>query len=273
MTIAMSENNSFKRKARQRQKATGDSYMRARRDVANIDAASAVAIPGLATEAMLLSLLGFDHVGPIDVSNLWDAHDLLVATNEPVALGTLLQIPLGLKENGAPIWLDLKEQSAGGDGPHGLLVGVAGSGKSSVLNAMLFALCARHSPKALQLVLIEHDGFSGLGDFAGYPHAVFLPSRGDYKAALRELITVRTEALRAADAITLDYPGVASTVDGTEPSTHPTWAASVAARLDSKGAAGAVPVIHGRSGASSVTTKFARPQREPIGRLCPMQSW
>ena len=80
-------------------------------------------IPESATAARrLLSVLGLDADDGIpDVTTLWSQQD---------ALG---RIPIGLQAGGSPVWLDLNDHHAGGNGPNGVLVGTDGSGKSTAL--------------------------------------------------------------------------------------------------------------------------------------------
>lgn len=206
--------NSFKKQARRRQKATGESYMRARRQVANNSpAAAAGAVPGSAGEARLLSLLDLGSAGAADVSALWTSRDLPVGTGESVILDDVLRVPFGLGAGGAPVWLDLKDDAAGGVGPHGVMIGATGSGKSTALQSMLVGLCAQHSSDLLQLVLVDDGDSTVFDELANYRHTEVRFRGGDCKAGLMDLIKRRTEALAAADAITLEYDGATSFVD------------------------------------------------------------
>ena len=45
--------------------------------------------------------------------------------------------PIGLSEEGDPLMLDLKQAAEGGLGPHGLIVGATGSGKSELLRTIV----------------------------------------------------------------------------------------------------------------------------------------
>jgi S-DNA-T family DNA segregation ATPase FtsK/SpoIIIE len=76
----------------------------------------------------------------------------------------LLRVPIGRDDNGKPLELDLREAAAGGMGPHGMLVGATGSGKSELLRSLAAALAVRHRPDVLNLLLID---FKGGAAFAG----------------------------------------------------------------------------------------------------------
>ena len=60
--------------------------------------------------------------------------------------------------------LDLKESAQDGMGPHGLLIGATGSGKSELLRTLVLGLAATHPPDVLNFVLVD---FKGGATFAG----------------------------------------------------------------------------------------------------------
>ncbi|CPZ05440.1 cell division protein FtsK [Mycobacteroides abscessus] len=53
-----------------------------------------------------------------------------------------------------PVWLDLAEAKLGGNGPHVLITGRTGSGRSVASEVLLTGLAALYSPDRLQFVLI-----------------------------------------------------------------------------------------------------------------------
>ncbi|AGB27286.1 DNA segregation ATPase, FtsK/SpoIIIE family (plasmid) [Mycobacterium sp. JS623] len=178
----MTDDNAFKRKARKHQQATGDSYTRARRQVDDQRADTADATP----TATLLKLL-----------------------DETTSLGPsapALQIPAGLQPDGTPIWLDLRDEHEGGSGPHGLITGTTGSGKSTALMSLIFALCIRHSPDEVQLILGDPRKHSIADTFADFPHvrACFTDlervdrSATEFVDTIRSVLAERTRIL--ADA-------------------------------------------------------------------------
>ncbi len=78
-----------------------------------------------------------------------------------------LRVPLGLDDDGRPVVLDLDEPARGGDGPHGLIVGATGSGKSELLRTLVGGLLATRGHRQLAVVLVD---FKGGATFRGMEH-------------------------------------------------------------------------------------------------------
>lgn len=66
-----------------------------------------------------------------------------------------------------PFELDLVEQ-----GPHVLVAGTTGSGKSELLRSMVLSLATRYLPTDLAMIFIDFKGGASLGDLESLPHAV-----------------------------------------------------------------------------------------------------
>ncbi len=81
-----------------------------------------------------------------------------------------LNIPFGVTPEGIPVRLDIKENAQQGMGPHGLLIGATGSGKSEVLRTIVLALVLTHSPEQLNLVLVDFKGGATFAGMANLPH-------------------------------------------------------------------------------------------------------
>ncbi|MFY1635102.1 type VII secretion protein EccCa [Solwaraspora sp. WMMB335] len=81
-----------------------------------------------------------------------------------------LRVPLGLTPDGTPVELDLKESAQDGMGPHGLLIGATGSGKSELLRTLVLALAATHSSETLNFVLIDFKGGATFTKLDKLPH-------------------------------------------------------------------------------------------------------
>jgi DNA segregation ATPase FtsK/SpoIIIE, S-DNA-T family len=81
-----------------------------------------------------------------------------------------LRVPIGVGVDGRPIELDLKESAQEGMGPHGLLVGATGSGKSELLRTLVLALAVTHSPEILNFVLVDFKGGATFTTLDRLPH-------------------------------------------------------------------------------------------------------
>ncbi|HKA13009.1 MAG TPA: FtsK/SpoIIIE domain-containing protein [Candidatus Dormibacteraeota bacterium] len=77
-----------------------------------------------------------------------------------------LAAPVGVAAAGV-LTVDLREQ-----GPHALVGGTSGSGKSEFLRAWVTALAARHSPRRLNFLLVDFKGGTAFQDCARLPHVV-----------------------------------------------------------------------------------------------------
>ncbi|MEU4239072.1 type VII secretion protein EccCa [Actinoplanes sp. NPDC026619] len=81
-----------------------------------------------------------------------------------------LRVPIGVGADGGQIELDLKESAQDGMGPHGLLIGATGSGKSELLRTLVMALAATHSSETLNFVLIDFKGGATFSSLDRLPH-------------------------------------------------------------------------------------------------------
>ncbi|MFB9838986.1 type VII secretion protein EccCa, partial [Actinoallomurus acaciae] len=86
----------------------------------------------------------------------------------------LLRIPIGVTGEGEDLALDLKESAQGGIGPHGLVVGATGSGKSELLRTLVTALTMQHSPELLSFVLVDFKGGATFAGVTELPHVAGL---------------------------------------------------------------------------------------------------
>jgi DNA segregation ATPase FtsK/SpoIIIE, S-DNA-T family len=82
----------------------------------------------------------------------------------------MLRVPIGMDGEGEQVHLDLKESAQGGMGPHGLVVGATGSGKSELLRTLVTALAIRHRPELLSFVLVDFKGGATFAGVTELPH-------------------------------------------------------------------------------------------------------
>jgi DNA segregation ATPase FtsK/SpoIIIE, S-DNA-T family len=81
-----------------------------------------------------------------------------------------LRIPLGLGTDGAAVELDFKEAAQDGMGPHGLIIGATGSGKSELLRTIVCSLAIGHSTEELNFVLVDFKGGATFASLDVLPH-------------------------------------------------------------------------------------------------------
>ncbi|MFK4083718.1 FtsK/SpoIIIE domain-containing protein [Kribbella sp. NPDC020789] len=98
------------------------------------------------------------------------------------------------------------------DGPHGLIAGTTGSGKSELLQTMVASLAVANRPDELTFVLVDYKGGSAFKECAGLPHTLGMVTDLDSHLVERVLVSLdaelrrRERILAAADAKDLvDY--------------------------------------------------------------------
>ncbi|WP_432832760.1 type VII secretion protein EccCa [Dactylosporangium sp. CA-092794] len=123
---------------------------------------SAAARPELAmnSEIGLAQLLRIDDPFELDTAVTWQ-----VRPNRD-----RLRVPIGVSADGTPVELDLKESAQDGMGPHGLLIGATGSGKSELLRTLVLALAATHDSETLNFVLVDFKGGATFTKLDRLPH-------------------------------------------------------------------------------------------------------
>jgi S-DNA-T family DNA segregation ATPase FtsK/SpoIIIE len=114
----------------------------------------------LAGTVGLPEILGVADVATVRPEQTW----------RPRPLRERLRVPIGVNPAGTPVLLDLKESAHGGMGPHGLVVGATGSGKSELLRTLLASLVTGHPPDLLALMLVDFKGGATFAPLAGLPH-------------------------------------------------------------------------------------------------------
>ena len=97
---------------------------------------------------------------------------------------------LGVSADG-PLTLDLRL-----DGPHALIGGTTGAGKSELLQSMIAGLAYAHSPEQVNLLLIDYKGGTAFKDLEPLPHVVGSVSDLDGHLARRTLESLDAELKR-----------------------------------------------------------------------------
>nr|MDT0662632.1 type VII secretion protein EccCa [Micromonospora sp. DSM 115978] len=156
--------------------------------------------PPLTAELDLAELLGAGDPDTYTTSQGW----------APRAERDRLRVPIGVGADGGAIELDLKESAQDGMGPHGLLIGATGSGKSELLRTLILGLAATHSSETLNFVLVDFKGGATFSSLDRLPHtaavitnlAEELPLVDRMVDAINGELVRRQELLRRAGNLT-----------------------------------------------------------------------
>lgn len=154
-------------------------------------------VPAAATRIVLID-------SPVGVSHSWFANFLnsgakmpeVVLTEMPAETvkGTLWQHPSNRVQIGqdtsGPVFLDLA------DGPHALVAGTTGAGKSEALTTWLLQLALAAPPWQLNFILVDYKGGAAFGPLEGLPHVAGMLTNLDSGATERALSSLMAELKR-----------------------------------------------------------------------------
>ena len=136
-----------------------------------------------------LEMYKVGRVEQLNVSNRWK-------DNNPV---NSLNVPIGIHEDGEIFNLDLHEKFYG---PHGLIAGMTGSGKSEFIITFILSMCLNFSPLEVSFVLIDYKGGGLTGAFENkltntrLPHLAGTITNLDKAEIKRSLSSIHSELNR-----------------------------------------------------------------------------
>ena len=112
------------------------------------------AIPTLVS---FLDVYGVRRVEQLDVWRMWTENQTYDG----------IRSTIGYRAGALPFVLDISENQ---HGPHGLIAGTTGSGKSVMLETYILSLALNYSPKQIQFILIDYKGGGMADSFRDMPH-------------------------------------------------------------------------------------------------------
>lgn len=104
-----------------------------------------------------------------------------------------LRVPIGKKAGGADCCLDIHEKY---HGPHGLVAGTTGSGKSELLQTYILSLALNFSPEDVSFFLIDFKGAGMANLFRDLPHTAGVISNLSGNQIQRAMISIKSENTR-----------------------------------------------------------------------------
>ncbi|MBQ3510914.1 MAG: type VII secretion protein EssC [Bacilli bacterium] len=143
----------------------------------------------LPTSMTFLEMYNVARIEQLNIRNRWK-------TNNPIQS---LQVPIGVHKSGEQFYLDLHEKY---HGPHGLIAGSTGSGKSEFIVTCLLSMAVNFHPDEVQFVLIDYKGgglamaFDNHETKTRIPHVVGTITNLDTAEMNRTLVSINSELKR-----------------------------------------------------------------------------
>ena len=144
----------------------------------------------------LISFLEMYNVGKVEQLNSYNRWQ----TNVPI---NSLQAPLGIDKQGNTFKLDLHEKF---HGPHGLIAGTTGSGKSELIITYILSLAVNYHPNEVSFIIIDYKGggvalaFENKEVGRKLPHIAGTITNLDTVEMHRSLVSIESELRRRQKA-------------------------------------------------------------------------
>ncbi|WP_321388955.1 type VII secretion protein EssC [uncultured Enterococcus sp.] len=130
-----------------------------------------------------LEMYGIETFNEFNVTQRW-------AQNSP---HKTLAVPLGLRGKDDIVMLNLHEKA---HGPHGLVAGTTGSGKSEIVQSYILSLAVNFHPYDVAFLLIDYKGGGMANLFRNLPHLLGSITNLDGAQSMRALISINAELKR-----------------------------------------------------------------------------
>ena len=118
------------------------------------DSTESAAIP---TMVSFLDICGVRRIEQLDIWRFWNENHVYDG----------LRSTIGLRAGSQPFILDISDKA---HGPHGLVAGTTGSGKSVMLQTYILSLALNYHPDQIRFILIDYKGGGMADTFRTLPH-------------------------------------------------------------------------------------------------------
>lgn len=139
----------------------------------------------------LYQLLGIMNVYDLDLTQRWNNSKIY----------NTMAAPLGVKSGDEIVYLDLHEKY---HGPHGLVAGTTGSGKSEILQSYILSMATLFHPYEVGFIIIDFKGGGMVNQFRNLPHLNGAITNIDGKEINRSLSSIKAE-LRKRQRLFAEY--------------------------------------------------------------------
>lgn len=131
----------------------------------------------------LYELLHIYEAGDLDLKSRWETSQVYLS----------METPIGINAKDETVYLNLHEKF---HGPHGLVAGTTGSGKSEILQTFILSAATLYHPYEIGFVIIDFKGGGMVNQFRELPHLVGAITNIDGNEVKRSLKSIKAELLK-----------------------------------------------------------------------------
>lgn len=131
----------------------------------------------------LFEMLDIMRVDDLDLEERWGSSKVYES----------MSAPLGIRGNGSIVYLDLSDKK---DGPHGLVAGTTGSGKSEIIQTYILSMATLFHPYDVGFMIIDFKGGGMANQFKDLPHLMGTITNIDGREINRSLLSIKAELIK-----------------------------------------------------------------------------
>lgn len=140
-------------------------------------------VSALASYITMFDLYGIKTVNELKILDYWNNNKVYKT----------MAVPIGVKLGDEKVFLNLHEKY---HGPHGLVAGTTGSGKSELLQTYIASLAINYHPYDVAIIIIDYKGGGMANQFKELPHLVGTITNLDGNQINRSLVSIKSELKR-----------------------------------------------------------------------------
>ena len=140
---------------------------------------------GLTANITMFELLGILSAEDLDLKKRWGESRVYQS----------MAVPIGVRGRGEQVSLNLSDK-ADAHGPHGLVAGTTGSGKSEILQTYILSAAVSFHPYDISFVIIDFKGGGMANQFAALPHLIGTITNIDGREIDRSLLSIKAELVK-----------------------------------------------------------------------------
>lgn len=133
----------------------------------------------------MYELLNIFTVDDLDLKERWASSQVFKS----------MAAPLGVKTKNEVVYLDISD-NANAHGPHGLVAGTTGSGKSEILQTYVLSMATLFHPYDVGFVIIDFKGGGMANQFKNLPHMMGAITNIDGREINRSLLSIKAELIK-----------------------------------------------------------------------------